>query len=74
MTERDIEGLKKMGCEFEYNPIFLADEGYFDCLYSISYKGIYVGSERCTLEFIKEQVDRIDSVFEDGVDYGARMS
>lgn len=74
MTEQELNDLRNMGCKIDYDPVFLADEGYFDCLYSISYKGIYVGSDRSTFGFVKEQVDRVDSVFEDEVDYGARMS
>ena len=73
MIEQELNELKEMGCDIDYDPLFLADEGYFDILYTISYKGIYVGSDRSTFEFVKKQVDKIDSIFEDGFNYGARM-
>lgn len=59
MTNSELENLKKIGCEVDYNPVFLSDEGYFDCLYTISYKGIFVGSDQSTYEFVCNQIMNI---------------
>ena len=60
MTEHELEMLKTMGCDIDYDPVFLSDEGYFDCLYTISYKGIFVGSDRSTFDSVCKEIENID--------------
>ena len=60
MTEHELEMLRTMGCDIDYDPVFLSDEGYFDCLYTISYKGIFVGSDRSTIESVCMEIENID--------------
>ena len=60
MTEHELEMLKTMGCDIDYDPVFLSDEGYFDCLYTISYKGIFVGSDRSTFNSVCMEIENID--------------
>ena len=60
MTENELEMLKTMGCDIDYDPLFLSDEGYFDCLYTISYRGIFVGSDRSTFNSVCMEIENID--------------
>jgi hypothetical protein len=60
MTEHELDNLKTMGCDIDYDPVFLSDEGYFDCLYTISYRGIFVGSDRSTFESVCKEIENID--------------
>ena len=60
MTERELEDLKRLGCEVDYDPMFLADEGYFECLYVISYKDIFVGSDLCTYEQVRNNMKKVE--------------
>ena len=73
MSDYEIDMLEKKGCQIDYDPKFFADEGEYDCQYAISYKGIYVGSDLTSYEFVQQQMDKIDEVFESGVEYGLRM-
>lgn len=74
MSDFEIDMLEKNGCQIEYDPKFFEDEGEYDCQYAISYKGIYVGSDLTSYKFVREQMDKIDGVFEDGMEYGVRMA
>ena len=60
MTEHELEMLRTMGCDIDYDPVFLSDEGYFDCLYTISYRGIFVGSDRSTFDSVCKEIENID--------------
>ena len=60
MTEHELEMLRTMGCDIDYDPVFLSDEGYFDCLYTISYRGIFVGSDRSTFKSVCMEIENID--------------
>lgn len=59
MSDYEIEVLESLGCEFDYSPEFLHDEDY-DNQYVISYHNIIVGSELCSYEFVRSQMDLID--------------
>lgn len=60
MTQKELDELKKLGCEVDDKPYFLEDEGYFECLYTISYKGIYVGSDLLTYEQVRENMRKVE--------------
>lgn len=62
MTQNELDRLVEMGCEIDNNPIFLADEGYFDCLYTISYKGCFVGSDNVDFDFVLKNMKDIDGI------------
>lgn len=59
MTQKELDNLKTMGCDIDYDPVFLSDEGYFDCLYTISYKGIFVGSDRSTSDSVCKEIEKL---------------